>query len=349
MATLVTTITETLRYRGKLGQWSWVFHRASGLGVLLFVYLHIVDTSWSAFYPELYAEAIHFYQSPLFTLGEFGLVAAVVYHAFNGYRIILLDYKPHLWKHQALASQITFAVTILVLIPVFALMFGHVLDHYGDIDGFGIDTIINGDDTGKVAGLSDAIVGQLQFAIGLLVVVGISLVVSLVYDMLFSRGGPEQKSRVPYKRPSQIDVWFWKFMRISGLLILPLVFGHLAMMHIISGVFDITGSGTDIVGTGTVNQTSSALAFVGERWDYLVAGVAVWRLYDGALLALVVTHGFYGLTLVVNDYAHNYLVRRALNWTIVFGAVFLIMLGTATLIAGVEDSARDIVHEAAGE
>src|SRR5688572_24008474 len=114
MATLVTTITETLRYRGKLGQWSWVFHRASGLGIVLFMVLHVIDTSWAAFYPEMYGEAIATYQSPLFTIGEFFLVAAVVYHAINGYRIIFLDYRPHLWHLQQTAALAVFGVVGLI-------------------------------------------------------------------------------------------------------------------------------------------------------------------------------------------------------------------------------------------
>ena len=76
MTSLVYTITETMRYRGAIGQWSWVLHRITGLGVLLFLTLHVIDTSWSVFYPALYVEAIAYYQSPLFTLGELALVAA---------------------------------------------------------------------------------------------------------------------------------------------------------------------------------------------------------------------------------------------------------------------------------
>ena len=136
-------------------------------------------------------------------------------------------------------------------------------------------------------------------------------------------------------------------MRYSGLLILPLVFGHLAMMHVLQGVFELTGHSADIIGTDAVNSSGSVLTFVGERWDYLVAGVAVWRIYDGLLLALIVVHGFYGLHLVVDDYAHNRVVNRALNWTIIFGAAFLIIVGFAALIAGVEGAARDIVVQAA--
>ncbi|HLA44043.1 MAG TPA: succinate dehydrogenase, cytochrome b556 subunit [Aggregatilineales bacterium] len=342
MATLVTTITETLRYRGKIGQWSWVFHRLSGLGIVLFVYLHVIDTSWAAFYPELYAEAIHFYQSPLFTLGEFGLVAAVVYHAINGYRIIYLDWRPQFWHLQHRAAVIVFAIVAVILIPVFILMAGHVVDFYNENDVESVGDIISGTD--QVASLSEAILGQAQFAIGLLVTVGVALVLSFTLAAVRNENANTDSG---IKRPSQLDIWFWKFMRYSGLLILPLVFGHLAMMHVLQGVFELTGHSADIIGTDAVNSSGSVLTFVGERWDYLVAGVAVWRIYDGLLLALIVVHGFYGLHLVVDDYAHNRVVNRALNWTIIFGAAFLIIVGFAALIAGVEGAARDIVVQAA--
>src|SRR6187402_3391684 len=84
LASLVLTLKETLRYRGAIGQWSWVLHRLTGLGVVLFLFLHVIDTSWAVTNPEGYVAAIASYQSPLFTLGEFGLVFAVVYHALNG-------------------------------------------------------------------------------------------------------------------------------------------------------------------------------------------------------------------------------------------------------------------------
>lgn len=132
MTTLVTTVTETLRYRGKIGQWSWMLHRVAGLGTLLFLILHVIDTSWAAFSPDLYAEAIDQYQSPLFTIGEFALIACVVFHAYNGLRIILFDYRPEWWGHQQRAANVVFAATAITLIPVFAIMINHVLEFYED-------------------------------------------------------------------------------------------------------------------------------------------------------------------------------------------------------------------------
>jgi succinate dehydrogenase cytochrome b556 subunit len=332
MATLVTTITETLRYRGAIGQWSWVFHRLSGLGVVVFLTLHVIDTSWASFYPDLYAKAIAHYQSPLFTIGEFFLVAAVVYHAINGYRIIFLDGRPHLWHLQQRAAMLVFAVTGLLLIPTFILMFRHWLHFYDSPQWEEVDSV------GAV------IEGQLNFVIGFVVIVAGALGLSFLVALI---GREDLNASVkPVRRASSLDVWFWKFMRVSGLMILPLVFGHLAMMHIIQGVFDITTPGATVVGTDVVNESGTAVEFVQARWDYLVAGVAVWRIYDGLLLGLVVIHGFYGLRLVLNDYIHQRVLNRAANWIVVFGAVALILVGSAALIAGVESTAKEIVEQA---
>ena len=325
MATLVTTVTETLRYRGKIGQWSWVLHRLSGLGTVLFLVIHVIDTSWAAFYPDLYEQAIREYQSPLFTIGEFLLIAAVVYHAFNGLRIVLLDSKPEWWAYQARASIISLGAAVIVLIPTFVLMLGHVIDFYGD-------------DEQDIAGLDEIIETQSQFVIGFVVIIVAALVLSALYGLM-------TRSRSTFRLPGKLEATLWSFMRLSGALIVPLVFGHLAMMHVIQGVFDITGSGIEVVGTDAVNQTGQAVEFVGERWDMLVAGVAIWRVYDALLLALVVIHGFNGLRYVVNDYAHNPVVNRALNWAIVLGGIALIAVGAAALFEGVDSTAYHIAED----
>jgi succinate dehydrogenase cytochrome b556 subunit len=321
MTTLVTTVTESLRYRGKLGQWSWMLHRVTGLGTLLFLILHVIDTSWAAFYPNDYAQVIKEYQSPLFTIGEFALIACVVYHGFNGLRIILLDYKPSWWSYQRRAANLVFLASIVVLAPTFGLMAGHVADFYGG--------------NHNIAGLDEIINTYAKFAGGFVVIIVAALVLSSLYGLI-------SRDDRGFELPGRFEATMWSYMRLSGVLILPLVFGHLAMMHVIQGVFDITGSGIEVVGTNAVNQSGSAVEFVGARWNMLVAGVAIWRFYDGLLLALVVIHGFNGLRYVVNDYAHPPLVNRALNWAIVFGTVALIVLGMAALLAGVDKTAYEI-------
>jgi succinate dehydrogenase / fumarate reductase cytochrome b subunit len=325
MTTLVTTVTETLRYRGKLGQWSWVLHRLAGLGTVLFLILHVIDTSWAAFYPEDYAQAIREYQSPLYTIGEFVLIACVAYHALNGLRIIVLDYRPAWWQYQRRAAVYVFLATVIVLVPTFGMMIGHVADFYGE-------------ENQNIAGLDEIVKTQAQFVAGFVVIIVAALALSGVFGLL-------TRSKSGFDLPGSLEATLWSYMRLSGLLIVPLVFGHLAMIHVLQGVFDITGSGIEVIGTDMVNQSGTAVEFVGDRWNMLVAGVAIWRIYDGLLLALVVIHGFNGLRYVVNDYALSPWINRALNYAIVFGAVALIIIGAAALIAGVDETAYEIAKE----
>jgi succinate dehydrogenase / fumarate reductase membrane anchor subunit len=137
-------------------------------------------------------------------------------------------------------------------------------------------------------------------------------------------------------------------MRVSGILILPLVFGHLAMMHIIQGVFDITAANFQVVGTNLVNQSGTSVEFVAQRWGMFIGGVAIWRLYDFALLALVVIHGFNGLRYVLTDYSSgNRLIRRGLMYMCVIGAVVLLVMGSGALIATIDSTAIDMAKQAA--
>jgi succinate dehydrogenase / fumarate reductase cytochrome b subunit len=83
-----------LSYRGRAGQWAWIFHRLTGLGVLLFVFLHIVDTSLIGWGPSAYNHAMALYRMTGFRIGEIILVGAVLYHALNGIRILIMDFWP---------------------------------------------------------------------------------------------------------------------------------------------------------------------------------------------------------------------------------------------------------------
>ena len=79
-------------YRGREGMWSWVAHRVTGVAIFFFLLVHVLDTSLVRISPEAYNDVIATYKNPIMGLGEAGLVAAIVFHAFNGIRIILVDF-----------------------------------------------------------------------------------------------------------------------------------------------------------------------------------------------------------------------------------------------------------------
>ena len=45
-------------YKGQSGMWSWLLHRITGLGILLFLFIHIVDISLLGFGPQVYNDGI---------------------------------------------------------------------------------------------------------------------------------------------------------------------------------------------------------------------------------------------------------------------------------------------------
>lgn len=91
---LKTSLTGYLTYRGGEGQISFLLHRVTGLGVLFFLAIHIIDTALVYFAPQLYEYAIELYRSTAFMVGEIGLVFCVLFHGLNGLRIAYCDLFP---------------------------------------------------------------------------------------------------------------------------------------------------------------------------------------------------------------------------------------------------------------
>lgn len=102
MSTLQTTLTGYVRYRGREGHYAFILHRLTGLGILLFLIIHIVDTSFVYFLPSLYDKVISIYRSTPFMLGEIVLLFSGIYHGLNGLRIAWFDlFKPEWWSIEA--------------------------------------------------------------------------------------------------------------------------------------------------------------------------------------------------------------------------------------------------------
>lgn len=107
---------EYLTYRGREGQVAWMLHRLTGVGVLVFLLAHIVDTAFIGWGPDLYNKVIALYRLPFFRVGEVLLTGAVLYHALNGIRITIIDFWPEATEaHRKLfyAVAIIFAVVYI--------------------------------------------------------------------------------------------------------------------------------------------------------------------------------------------------------------------------------------------
>ena len=116
-----TKPTGTL-YRGKTGMWSWVLHRITGVSIFFFLLVHTLDTALVRLDPVAYNAVIETYKTPIIGVAELGLVAAILFHALNGVRIILVDF----WSKGAKYQRVMFWIVIAV---AFALFVGFAPRH----------------------------------------------------------------------------------------------------------------------------------------------------------------------------------------------------------------------------
>jgi len=112
--------------------------------------------------------------------------------------------------------------------------------------------------------------------------------------------------------PEGLESVAWKWMRYSGLLLIPLAWGHILIQDVLVGVHRID------------------LDYVAMRWASLG-----WRAYDFALLAFAFAHGVNGLRQVLNDYITSEKTRRWLAWLLLAFWLVLSLIGAAAIVGGV--------------
>lgn len=103
-------------YRGDPGMWSWVLHRITGATIFFFLFVHVLDTALVRVSPQAYNEVIDTYKTPIVGLMEIGLVVAVLFHALNGIRVILIDFwqqGPRYQRHMLAVVAGLFAVVFI--------------------------------------------------------------------------------------------------------------------------------------------------------------------------------------------------------------------------------------------
>ena len=105
-------------YKGQSGMWSWLLHRIAGLGVLLFLLVHIVDISLLSFGPKVYNEGIALFGTIIVRIISLALIAAVFYHAFNGIRIMLIDFVPWAVRYQRSMFWAAIVLSVICFIPI---------------------------------------------------------------------------------------------------------------------------------------------------------------------------------------------------------------------------------------
>ncbi|WP_199435141.1 succinate dehydrogenase, cytochrome b556 subunit [Qaidamihabitans albus] len=104
-------------YRGDPGMWSWVLHRITGVLTFFFLFVHVLDTALVRVSPNAYDEVIETYKNPVVNLLEVALVGAVLYHALNGIRVLLVDFWSRGTQFQRPMLWTIIGVWVLVMVP----------------------------------------------------------------------------------------------------------------------------------------------------------------------------------------------------------------------------------------
>jgi len=98
----------------------------------------------------------------------------------------------------------------------------------------------------------------------------------------------------------------WLFMRLSGVVLVVLIFGHLIVNLMV-------GEGVHAIDFG----------FVGGKW-----ADPFWQVWDLAMLWLAMLHGTNGVRTIINDYAEKDGTRMTLKTILYIASAVIIVLGT---------------------
>jgi succinate dehydrogenase / fumarate reductase, membrane anchor subunit len=130
----------------------------------------------------------------------------------------------------------------------------------------------------------------------------------------------EAAARLPIESPNQAyrrrkttrgnyELYSWVFMRVSGVVLLVLIFVHLFVNL-------VAGEGITAIDFG----------FVAGKW-----ASPFWQTVDLVMLWLAMIHGTNGMRTIVNDYAESDTLRMWLKVALYTAFVVVVVLGTLVI------------------
>jgi succinate dehydrogenase / fumarate reductase membrane anchor subunit len=119
----------------------------------------------------------------------------------------------------------------------------------------------------------------------------------------------KRTKKSPKSTRGNFEMYGWLFMRLSGIVLVVLVLGHLLIQLVLDG-----------------GVSKSGFAFVAGRW-----ASPWWQFWDLLQLWLAMIHGTNGMRTVINDYADKDRTRAILKGLLYTAAVLTIALGTLVI------------------
>jgi succinate dehydrogenase / fumarate reductase, cytochrome b subunit len=105
------SLKDALRYKGKGPMLTYILHRIGGLGIVIFVGMHVLASFVGGNFGSLVNKV---YEHWAFQIVIF---FCVLFHVINGLRIVILDLWPKLIEHQREAIWVEWAV----FLPIYGM------------------------------------------------------------------------------------------------------------------------------------------------------------------------------------------------------------------------------------
>ncbi|GEJ98233.1 succinate dehydrogenase, cytochrome b556 subunit [Streptomyces sp. 1-11] len=100
-------------------------HRVTGVLIFFFLFVHVLDTALVRVSPEAYDKVVATYKTPIVALLEYGLVAAILFHALNGLRVIAVDFWSKGPRYQKQMFWTVMGVWIVLMVGAIYPVLGH--------------------------------------------------------------------------------------------------------------------------------------------------------------------------------------------------------------------------------
>lgn len=125
--------------RYKLERYLYLLHRITGLGMILFVMIHLcMTTIFRIQGQDVWEATMRILHNPWFKIGEYLVIVAFIYHALNGLRLIIQElgfalgrpvppiypYKDALRKKRRWTIVFVAAIVVLALVFLFDFVAG---------------------------------------------------------------------------------------------------------------------------------------------------------------------------------------------------------------------------------
>ncbi len=111
-----------MAYKRDPGAWAHVLHRISGIGLTVYLIVHIWALSSLTKGRAVFQHEMELFTTPPFKVLEWLLGILVMFHAFNGVRIAIVDFGAGAKKQKALL-RLAYALTVIVVVLMFFLIF----------------------------------------------------------------------------------------------------------------------------------------------------------------------------------------------------------------------------------